>query len=94
MTCTGLSTASRSPLDRLTMEPTMDLTTCPECGNAAEILWREVLESTDGPIEHAKVRCVAFHWFMLPVAHLATPQVPARPRLEWAPWDSNPQPAD
>ena len=72
----------------------MDLTTCPECGNAAEILWREVLESTDGPIEHAKVRCVAFHWFVLPVAHLATPQVPARRRLEWAPWDSNPQPAD
>ena len=50
----------------------MDLTTCPECGNLAEITARHVLESTDGPIEHAKVICVAHHWFVLPVASLAT----------------------
>ena len=56
----------------------MDLTTCPECGNAAEILWRDVLESTDGPIEHAKVLCIDHHWFVLPVAHLAT----SRPSLD------------
>jgi hypothetical protein len=37
------------------MELTMDRTSCPGCGNAAEIQARDVLESTDGPIEHAKV---------------------------------------
>jgi hypothetical protein len=58
----------------------MDLTTCPECGNLAEIQWRDVLESTDGPIEHAKVVCVARHWFVLPVSSLATPALPERTR--------------
>jgi hypothetical protein len=53
----------------------MQLTNCPECGNAAEFLWRSVMESTDGPIEHAKVVCVQGHWFVLPVAFLATRRV-------------------
>jgi hypothetical protein len=48
----------------------MDMTLCPECGALAEVLWRDVMESTDGPVEHAKVRCVRRHWFLLPVAHL------------------------
>jgi len=56
----------------------MDLTTCPECGNAAEIVWRDVFESTDGPIEHAQVRCVALHWFVLPVAAIGAPAMPER----------------
>jgi hypothetical protein len=49
----------------------MDTTFCPECGELAEVLWRDVLESTDGPVEHAKVLCVRRHWFLLPVEHLA-----------------------
>jgi hypothetical protein len=49
----------------------MDTTFCPECGALAEVLWRDVLESTDGPVEHAKVMCVRRHWFLLPVEHLA-----------------------
>ena len=44
---------------------TMDLTTCPDCGAPAEVLDRFVLESTDGPVDHAKVRCVHGHWFLL-----------------------------
>ena len=62
----------------------MDLTTCPECGNAAEITARHVFESTDGPIEHAKVVCVDRHWFVLPVASLDSPSLerdPATQRL-------------
>jgi hypothetical protein len=51
----------------------MDLTLCPTCGAPAEILWRDVLESTDGPVEHAKIACVQRHWFLLPVAHLGAP---------------------
>jgi hypothetical protein len=49
----------------------MDLTICPECDQLAEVEWRAVLESTDGPVEHARIRCVQRHWFLLPVASLA-----------------------
>jgi hypothetical protein len=56
----------------------VDLTTCPECGGLAEVEDRAVLDSTDGPVEHARVRCVRRHWFLLPVATLAT-EVPVRP---------------
>ncbi len=52
----------------------MDTTLCPECGALAEVEWRQVTESTDGPVELAKIRCVRRHWFLLPVAHLERPQ--------------------
>jgi hypothetical protein len=58
----------------------MELTSCPECGATAAIEARHVLESTDGPVEHAKVRCVTGHGFFLPVASLDRPAV----RLEAA----------
>ncbi len=48
----------------------MELTGCPECGAPAAIEERYVLQSTDGPVEHAKVRCVTGHGFFLPVASL------------------------
>jgi hypothetical protein len=50
----------------------MDYTTCPEegCGVPAEVVDRRVLESTDGPIEHICVKCVAGHRFFLPVEML------------------------
>jgi hypothetical protein len=48
----------------------MDLTLCPQCGALAEVTWRGVAESTDGPVEHAKVVCVRRHWFLLPLASL------------------------
>jgi len=56
----------------------MDTTLCPECGALAEVLWRAVMESTDGPVEHAKIGCVRRHWFLLPVARLERP-VPVAP---------------
>lgn len=55
----------------------MELTVCPECSKPAEILWRAVAESTDGPVEHAKVLCVRRHWFLLPTAALASPATEA-----------------
>jgi hypothetical protein len=59
----------------------MELTNCPQCRNPAEIQWRAVLESTDGPVEHAQVRCVRGHWFLLPTAMLAgVPEVAQRDR--------------
>jgi hypothetical protein len=51
----------------------MDTTLCPECGALAEVQWREVFESTDGPVEHAKIVCARRHWFLLPVEHLEQP---------------------
>jgi hypothetical protein len=48
----------------------MDITTCPHCGQPATVQWRAVLESTDGPIEHARIDCLNRHWFLLPVAML------------------------
>ena len=54
----------------------LDTTTCPECGALAEVTERTVLESTDGPVEHARILCVARHWFLLPAASLSSP--PAR----------------
>ena len=50
----------------------MDLTTCPECGAPAEVRDRHVLESTDGPIEHARVGCLRRHFFFLPLEQLAS----------------------
>lgn len=49
----------------------MELTRCPQCGLVAEVVSRDVWESTDGPVEHAQVRCVDRHRFLLPVAMLA-----------------------
>jgi hypothetical protein len=54
----------------------MDTTSCPECDALAEVLWRDVLDSTDGPVEHAKIGCVNRHWFLLPVWMLEQPASP------------------
>lgn len=49
----------------------IDTTFCPECGETAEVLDRHVLESTDGPVEHLRIRCLRRHWFLLPASMLA-----------------------
>lgn len=51
-------------------EATMELTSCPECGAVAEVTWRFAEESTDGPVEHVRLRCVWRHTFMGPAASL------------------------
>jgi hypothetical protein len=52
---------------------TVDVSDCPECGHPAEVEWRDVLESSDGSIELAKVTCLLGHRFLLPVEWLARP---------------------
>jgi hypothetical protein len=47
---------------------TPEMTTCPECGLPAEVIARVTLQSTDGPVEHVKTRCVTGPWFLTPVA--------------------------
>lgn len=63
----------------------MDLTTCPECGLVAEVVDRDVWEGTDGPVEHATVRCIDQHRFVLPVASLTSPQQVVEPTWRLAP---------
>ncbi len=48
----------------------MELTLCPQCGAPAEVTWRFAEESTDGPVEHVRVRCLNRHWFMGPADSL------------------------
>lgn len=60
----------------------MDLTTCPDCAAAAEIRWLAVMDSTDGPVEHAKILCVNRHWFFLPVDALGGAATPDPLSLE------------
>lgn len=43
-----------------------ELTSCPQCGAPAEITRRDVLESTDGPVEHVGLGCVQRHVFLMP----------------------------
>lgn len=56
----------------------IDLVGCPACTAPAEIVDRYVLESTDGPIEHATVVCASRHRFTVLVERMATPRRWAR----------------
>jgi hypothetical protein len=63
------------------MKPaTVQLTRCPECDGTAEVEYRSVLDSTDGPVEHVKIRCVNRHWFNMPVSYLDCMPLAATPR--------------
>lgn len=53
-------------------DPLLQIVTCPGCELPAEVLARSVLESTDGPVEHVRIRCVGLHVFNLPAAMLAS----------------------
>jgi hypothetical protein len=48
----------------------MEWTDCPQCGEVAEVVDRDVWPSTDGPVEHVHVRCADRHRFVLPAASL------------------------
>lgn len=43
----------------------LTLTSCPQCGAPAEITERFVLASTDGPVPHVALACVARHHFRM-----------------------------
>lgn len=42
-------------------------TSCPECGQPAEVIERFILNSTAGPVEHIRALCIARHHFLMPV---------------------------
>jgi hypothetical protein len=65
----------------MTPQTELELTFCPECGRPAEIVQRVTMQSTDGPVEHVKTRCITGPWFLVPAADLAPPAtVAADPR--------------
>jgi hypothetical protein len=56
----------------------LDLVACPSCGAPAEVVDRYVLESTDGPVEHATVACVGRHRWTVLVESLRSRPAAAR----------------
>lgn len=52
----------------------MQWTLCPQCGQPAEIVDRDIWPSTDGPVAHVHVRCVSKHRFVMPAASLTASQ--------------------
>ncbi len=62
----------------------VDMVGCPTCAAPAEIVDRYVLESTDGPIEHATVLCADRHRFTVLVERLRTPRTAREEARRWA----------
>jgi hypothetical protein len=44
---------------------------CPECEVPAEVTDRFSLTSTDGPVDHVELRCIADHHFRMPAEKLS-----------------------
>jgi hypothetical protein len=57
------------------------LLSCPDCGLPAEITELFTLRSTDGPVEHVGLACVAGHGF-----RLAADRLPAESRVLVTAW--------
>lgn len=49
----------------------MDANGTQRCGLPAEVQYRYMASSTDGPLESAKIRCPRGHWFNAPVEFLS-----------------------
>lgn len=47
------------------------------CGLPAEVEYRYILSSTDGPLESAKIRCPRRHHLNGPIEYLTAPEQPA-----------------
>jgi hypothetical protein len=59
----------------------LTLTSCPECHAPAEVTDRFAMASTDGPVAHVAVSCLAGHHYRMPADKLPVPDNPA-PRLQ------------
>lgn len=60
---------------------TFDIVDCPSCGLPAEIVDTFTLGSTDGPVEHVKVVCIAGHWFTPQADRLGATPAPVASRV-------------
>ena len=48
-----------------------ELVACPECSAPAALTDKALLASTDGLVEHARIRCVRKHGFFMPTTGVA-----------------------
>jgi hypothetical protein len=58
------------------MNSNHEFVSCPECGLPAEVIGRVTLQSTHGPVEHVKTRCVTGPWFLTPADAVAARELP------------------
>ena len=67
----------------------MDYALCPQCELPAEVIDRFSLSSTDGPIAHIKIACLAGHVFTPPVESVTSldpgAEAPATARIGYRP---------
>lgn len=54
---------------------------CPECADAATVIDRFSLYSTDGPVEHVRIECVNRHHFTTLAERVAEYEAPADPQV-------------
>jgi len=50
------------------------------CGLSAEVSCRFIVQSADGPVDSAMIRCPAGHWFTGPIESLTLPSTDQRDR--------------
>ena len=55
---TEAPTIQRAPAPLKTEPGALGTAACPECGRLADVADRFTLESTDGPVEHVRLRCL------------------------------------
>lgn len=56
----------------------LELAGCPACGEAAEVVERTFLDSTNGPLEHVRLRCITGkHLFNMPGSWLGLEESPS-----------------
>ncbi|MEO5653305.1 MAG: hypothetical protein ABIN79_09740 [Marmoricola sp.] len=63
--------ANRPRTAKLTLKhpTTPDLVACPECGATSEVVNRFTVGSTEGPVEHLRIRCLfGRHNFTMPAS--------------------------
>jgi hypothetical protein len=60
------------------------------CGLPTEVEMRYIVNSTDGPLESAKIRCPLGHWFNGPIEYLTVPQPLAAAAVSASPLPSRP----
>ena len=64
----------------------LTLTSCPDCHAPAEITDRFTLASTDGPVAHVAVSCLAGHHYRMPADKLPGPDSPPPRRSRTPPF--------
>lgn len=52
------------------------------CGLPAEVEYRYLANSSDGPLESAKIRCPLGHWFNAPIEYLTWKKTPDAVRTD------------